>query len=454
MAIRLAPLLVAASLLAATSGGSQAACGSIGGIEFPLRVSPGKHYPTDRVGHPFFMHGEAAWSLIADLKEEEAYRYLEDRKARGFNTVLVSLLEHRFARNAPANAYGERPFSKDDFGIPNEAYFAHADRILQKACELGFLVMLTPAYLGYAGWQDGWYKEMTQAGAEKLHAYGRFVGRRYRDFDNIMWVNGGDFDPPDMGLVRAVANGVMEEDPDALGTVHNAPETAPLEFWGYEPWLRVNNVYTYGPVHTAAIREHNIGRGMPFFLMESAYEFEQDGTDEHRVRIQAYHAILSGAFGHLFGNNPIWHFGGPGLQPPTMEWTEALDSPGTRSMEVLLDFVSSVKWWLLEPDSKNRLLVDGIGKDMKRAVAAMAKDGSFAVVYMPGNKGVTVDLARFSASSVAARWRDPTSGDVTVVDGSPFTAETHSFKPPRNNGRGYPDWILELMPKDPTEQSQ
>lgn len=455
MAMRLTPLLVAASFLAATSTGSLAACGSIGGMQFPLRVEAGKHYPTDKESHPFFMHGEAAWSLIADLKDEDAYLYLEDRKARGFNTVLVNLIEHRFSRNAPANAYGQTPFTElGDFAALNEAYFAHADRILQKACDFGFLVLLTPAYLGYGGWDDGWYKEMTQAGAEKLEAYGRFVGYRYRHFENIMWVNGGDFDPPDMDLVRAVAKGVMEEDPDALGTVHNAPETAPLEFWGYELWIQVNNVYTYGPVYAAAIREHKIRRGMPFFLMESAYEFEQDGTDEVRVRIQAYQAILSGAFGHIFGNNPIWHFGGPGLQPSTMTWREALDSPGTRSMEVLLDFVSSIEWWQLEPDTRNTFLVGGIGRDMARAVAATARDGSFAVVYMPGNKGVTVDLSRLSASPVDARWRDPTNGEVTEVDGSPFTAGKQDFKPPTNNSRGYPDWILELVPRDTTEQSQ
>lgn len=268
-----------------------------------------------------------------------------------------------------------------------------------------------------------------------------------------MWVNGGDYYPANKDLVSAVATGIMEEDPDALATFHGVPETAPLEFWGYEPWLRVNNVYTYGPVYAAALREYDIGRGMPFFLMESAYEFEH-GADEHRVRIQAYHALLSGAFGHLYGNNPIWHFGGPGLYAPTMEWMEALDSPGARSMEVLLGFVSSIRWWLLEPDSKNRLLVDGLGKDMKRAVAAVASDGSFALIYMPDNKGVTVDLARLSATQIDARWRDPTNGKMTVVDGSPFAAERHNFEPPRNNGRGYPDWILELVSKGPTEQSQ
>lgn len=451
--MRFTPLLVAASLLVATSTES-AACGGGDGTQFPLQVETEKHYPSDKQGHPFFMNGDTAWSLIADLKEDEAYLYLEDRKARGFNTVLVSLLEHRFSRNAPANAYGEKPFGElDNFGVPNEAYFAHADRVLKKACELGFLVLLTPAYLGYGGGDDGWYREMTEAGTAKLSVFGRFVGRRYHGFDNIMWVNGGDFDPDDKDLVRAVANGIREENPRALGTFHGAPETDPLEFWGAEPWLQVNNVYTYGSVHAAAIREYSMDRGMPFFLMESAYEFEHV-ADEYRIRIQAYQAILSGAFGHLFGNNPIWHFGGPGLHPHAMEWKDALDSPGARSMTVLFDFVSSIKWWLLDPDSKNRLLVDGIGNDMTRAVAAKAKDGSFAVVYMPTNRGVTVDLARLSTSPVHARWRDPTSGEVTTVEGSPFAAETHRFKPPRSNARSYPDWILELVAQESAEQSQ
>src|SRR5690606_7623599 len=121
-----------------------------------------------------------------DLTEDEAFLYLQDRKARGFNTILVSLIEHRFSRNAPANAYGERPFAAGaDFVRPNEAYFAHADRVLGKACDLGFLVLLTPSYLGFDGGDEGWYAEMAAAGSRDLEAYGRFIGERYRQFDNI-----------------------------------------------------------------------------------------------------------------------------------------------------------------------------------------------------------------------------------------------------------------------------
>ena len=54
--------------------------------------------------------GNAAWSLIAQLTREEVDLYLDDRRARDFNTILVSLIEAKFATNAPANAYGEPPF--------------------------------------------------------------------------------------------------------------------------------------------------------------------------------------------------------------------------------------------------------------------------------------------------------------------------------------------------------
>ncbi|QKC85284.1 DUF4038 domain-containing protein [Mesorhizobium sp. NZP2077] len=453
MAVRIASVFMAGALLAVVTTGSLA-CESNGGTKFPLRIEAGKNFPTDKEGRPFFMQGDSPWSLIGDLTDEDAYLYLEDRKARGFNTVLINLLEHRFSQNAPANAYGDKPFADNgNFVVANEAYFAHADRVLQKACDLGFLVLLAPAYLGYGGGPDGWYQEMSAAGVTKLNAYGHFVGHRYRRFDNIIWVNGGDYSPVDKDLVRAVAKGIMEEDPDALSTVHGSPETPPLEFWDHDPWLKVNNVYTYGPVYAAALRQHDVGGGMPFFLMESAYEFE-NGADEYRIRIQAYQAIFSGAFGHLYGNNPIWHFDGPGLFRPTMGWKEALDSPGAKSMQVLFAFISSIKWWLLEPDSKNRLLVDGMGNDMGRAVAAMARDGSYAVVYMPNNDRVTIDLAQLSTNSIRALWRDPTSGEVTDVVGSPFKAERTGFKPQELNSRGYRDWILELIPQDPVAQSQ
>lgn len=410
---------------------------------FPLHVEPGKRYLVDAAGRPFFMQGDAPWSLIAQLSREGVELYLRDRQARGFNTLLVNLIEHRFAENAPANLAGDKPFLVDgDFSTPNEAYFRHADWVLQRACEMGFLVLLAPSYLGSGGGPDGWYQEMLQNGPGKLRDYGRFVARRYAALGNILWVQGGDFSAPDKDLVRAIADGIRDVDPAALQTAHNTWETAALDYWHGEPWLTVNNIFTYARIDKGA-HDQYARSSMPFLLIESTYENEHD-ADEQLLRMQAYQAVLSGASGHVFGNNPIWHFDGPGLFAAPMSWKEALDSPGARSMSLLRDLFSSVNWWLLVPDIDGKLVVGGKGGDKARVAAAAAKDGSFALVYLPTSKDIVLDLGRLSGSRIAARWHDPTTGQSVDVEGSPFPPDRHSFRPPRKNQGGYTDWILEL----------
>ena len=440
---------------------------------FPLVTKPGQRYLEDSAGKPFLIHGDSAWSLIAQLTREDVDRYLDDRRARGFNTILVELIEHRFSSNAPANAYGELPFHGQpfeavaslaslvperfayygtslatlvaDFTRPNEAYFAHADWVLRQAADKGFVVLLAPSFLGYDGGADGWYRAMVANGPERLRRYGEYLGRRYRDFPNILWLHAGDYNPPDKDLVRAIAEGIAEHDPRALHTAHGAPETAALEYWHGEPWLQVNNIYTYGPVHAAALAQYTRPECRPFFLLESAYENEH-GATEQRLRTQAYQAVLSGAAGQAFGNNPVWHFDGPGIYPISVTWQEALDSRGAQSMTHLHDLFTSVPWWLLEPDMGGTLLTGGVGAEDERAVAARAADGSFAILYLPSSRDVTVDLAQLGGSEVSARWYDPANGQYSAVIGSPFPATgPRRFRPdPSNNSSGFDDWVLVL----------
>ena len=359
---------------------------------FPLHVEPGKRYLVDAAGQPFLIQGDAAWSLIADLTREEADLYLDDRQARGFNTLLVNLIEHRFATRAPANAYGDQPFSGRafeavaslagwlpsplthygtslasllaDFTSPNEAYFAQADWVLRRAAEKGFLILLAPSYAGWHGGSQGWYSAMVANGPDRLRQYGAYLGRRYRDFTNIVWVQGGDYDPPDKDLVRAIADGIREFDPDALQTAHGAPGKFVADYWQGEPWLQLDNVYTYEPIYAPALAQYARPGQKPFFLIESAYENER-GLGEERVRMQAYQALLCGASGQIFGNNPIWHFDGPGLFPEPLSWQQALDSPGARSMTRLHELMATLPWWQLEPDAGHALLTDGLGPETR-----------------------------------------------------------------------------------------
>ena len=437
---------------------------------FPLAVRPGNRYLEDAGSRPFLIHGDAAWSLIADLTREDVDLYLNDRRARGFNTLLVNLIESRFATNAPANAYGQLPFRGQpfeavvalvdflslahygtnaanlvvDYTMPNDAYFAHADWVLRRAAEEGFLVLLTPSYVGWEGGSQGWYAAMVANGPERLRQYGEYLGRRYRDFSNILWAHAGDYDPPRKDLVRAIAEGIATFDPRALHTAHCAPETAAIEYWQGERWLDVNNVYTYGPVCVAASEQYARPERMPFFLIESAYENEHEAT-EQRLRAQAYQAVLSGAAGQVFGNNPIWHFDGPGLYPAPVTWQQALGSRGAQSMTHLRALLTSLPWWLLQPDLDHTLLTDGPGPEDQRAVAARTADRSLAIAYLPDSREITVDLAQFAGPDVAARWYDPAEGRFFTVAGAPFPATgRRGFSPETNNSSGFYDWALVL----------
>src|SRR5690606_22170520 len=104
-------VVVSLSILAAASAASATA--------FPLRIGDNGNYLVDADDRPFLLHGDTAWSLIAELTREEVDFYLADRLSRGFNTLVVSLIEHKFASNAPANAYGQRPFAEGRPFEPN-----------------------------------------------------------------------------------------------------------------------------------------------------------------------------------------------------------------------------------------------------------------------------------------------------------------------------------------------
>jgi hypothetical protein len=75
---------------------------------YPIHISPDHRHAVDQTGSPFLIHGDMRWSLISGVTEEEAERYLENRRRKGFNASVVNLIEHK--RRGPVNRYGEGPF--------------------------------------------------------------------------------------------------------------------------------------------------------------------------------------------------------------------------------------------------------------------------------------------------------------------------------------------------------
>jgi hypothetical protein len=426
--------MVAALLCVALSCASAAGAAGPGSPAFPLKLGASGRTLVDSRGVPFLIHGDTPWSLTHNLTFEESVRYMEDRRARGFNALLVSVPDAFDPDGKPTYApdrYGRQPFEADDWTRPVEAYWANVDRVFRKSEELGFLLLVAPAYLGCCN--DGYLAQLKTNGQEKLRAYGRWIGRRYGSLSNVVWVHGGDLSPYDVeDEVRSVAFGIRESDPVHLHTGHWASNGSALDHYAGEGWLDFNASYTYGPVAWRVLYDRARYPAVPTFLIETHYEDDFGKKTAEDVRGYPYRALLSGAMGHLFGNKPLWYCG--------RGWEAALDAPGARYMSHVRALFESRPWWDLEPDVAHRFVVEGHGDPGSDdgVQAATTADGSVLMAYLPSRRAIRVAVGRLSGTRLNGFWFDPRTGASTPIP--PFPRErARSFEPPADG-----DWVLVL----------
>jgi hypothetical protein len=416
-----------------------------------LKISENGRYLVDQKGNPFLVVGDSPWSLIVQPGEKDRETYLEDRQRRGFNSLIVNLLEHKFCTSPPRTRSGLAPFNTPgDFSTPSEPYFDFAHRVIERAGEHGMVVWLAPAYLGYGGGDEGFFREIKAGGRERLRAYGRFLGRWFKDLPNIVWMLGGDYTPEasDQWVINELAMAIREEDRAHLMTAHHSPESSAAGAFGEQAWLVLNNFYGYEKtLFRPMLAEYRRRPVRPFVLLETTYEGEHDSTPD-QIRRQAYWAMLSGACGQFFGNNPIWHFDGPGLFPAKLDWQQALGAPGSRDIALLGELFIHLPWEQLVPEENHAVVTEGFGSDAATALTAWTADGRLSVTYVPsaspGGRELRIALGRFPRL-VTARWYNPTNGRFIEAEGSPYANRAaRRLRTPGDNGTGASDWVLIL----------
>jgi hypothetical protein len=382
-------------------------------LRLPLRLSSDRRRILDADGNAVLLQGDAAWSLIANTTLDEARFYIEDRRRKGFNTLIVSLIEYCFAQDPPRNLAGDEPFTTpDDFRTPNEAYMAHAERVLEIAAQHGMLVILAPAYLGspnsshlgFEGRPEGWYQEVLANGAEGCRAWGEFLGRRFGQFRNIIWCIGGDWNPGETAVaLDQMARGIRAAGVENLFTAHVLPECSPLDVFPEHDWLDLNPTYTYEVVHRKLQEDWKRNPAWPFFLVESTYEGEHNAS-ELQIRRQAYWSVLCGGNGHCMGNKPIWLFGDG--------WEAALDLPGSVAMARWGAFFRGLPWAELIPDFDHAIVTSGLGeaRGLDRMTAAVTLDKRLAVAYLPLQRALTVQAGALAGPRLRVDWFEPATG--------------------------------------------
>ncbi|WP_298824560.1 DUF4038 domain-containing protein [uncultured Piscinibacter sp.] len=425
------------------------------GSLFPLQVRSGTRHLLDAQGSPFLLQGDSVWSLLAQLRREEIDFYLADRKARGYNAILVNLIESHFSDHPPRNGEGQVPFlsprsfgtvseylRRVDFETPNPVYLELFDHLLEQAAQAGILVMVAPCYAGYEGGEQGWWEAMQRNGPDKLRSWGRYLGHRYRGHRNLLWVHGGDYNVPDRSLVHALADGIREYDASSLHTYHGSRGTGAHDWMGSASWLNLGNVYTGAVVADAALKYRSMYGDVPFVLLEAFYEdYPSAPRDPRLIRTQAYQALLCGACGQLSGHDDLWQF-----RP---NWKEALGSATATSMTQLAGLFSRLPWWMLQPRTANALLRSSVGSGLDRTVAAISEDGRLALVYSPTPLPLELNTAALRGGRYRTHWMDPSNGQwqVGATESAPDSALLR-IMPPNVNAAGASDWVLRIEAAD------
>jgi hypothetical protein len=421
-----------------------------------LQVSDNHRYLARASGAPFFWLGDTAWELFHRLNREEAERYLANRAAKGFTVIQAVVLAERQGLDEP-NAYGDLPLIDRDPAQPNTAYFEHVDFIVQAAELLGLVVAMLPTWGAYWKHND----KHCVFTVENAHAFGRFLGARYREAP-IVWVLGGDNNienDAERAIIDAMAAGLKAGDGgDHLMTFHpRGPGLSSVQFHQAE-WLDFNmnqSSHAARDHDNGLFIEHDYGLAPAKPTVDGEPRYEAipvgfywrnvdpfDRFDDFDVRQAAYWPLLAGACGHTYGNNNVWQMYAPGREPvisANVPWWEALDHPGAFQMGWVRRLYESRPFQKLAPEQA--LILDGPRHGGAKIRAARAHDGSFAFVYSPYGEPFTLDLARIEAARVKALWYDPRYG-VAYHLHTAGNMGAQTYTPP-SRGRGR-DWLLIL----------
>ena len=397
---------------------------------WPLKISPSGSYLEDQYGNPFFVMGDTAWSLGVQLNQSDIVTYLDDRQSKGYSALLVNAIEHEYGTYAPNNIYNQPPFTNggNNWSVRNEAYWANIDFILNQAKNRNMVVFLTPAYLGYGCGAEGWCSSMTSQTNTAMTDYGQWLGNRYKNQGNIIWVNGGDANCSNYtnacARVNAVASGIRSSSGDNgvhLHTAHSAPENQAMDAYNYS-WLNLNTVYSYGNQQTQIRSAFERAEAKPFTYLEGYYE-NGSGVTQSVLQSQAMQAYLGGALvGHVFGNQPVWYFGSG------WSGSAGIDSSGSATMGNIGMLMRSRSWWTMVPDYSNVVVTSSKGRGYSYMATARASAGDTVMVWFPRVAAATVDMTKVSGTQVKAWWYIPASGAATLIGTYPNTG-TRSFTP-------------------------
>lgn len=425
-----------------------------------LQVTKNGHFLQFHDGTPFFWLGDTGWELFHRLNLNEIKQYLDNRSAKGFTVIqAVALAEFDGLRNP--NQYGELPFKNLDPHQPNEKYFKVIDSTIHMARQRNLFVGLLPTWGDKVTkmWGDG----PVIFDSINAYIYGKWIGNRYKNDPNIIWILGGDRpavkDSDDWRPIwRAMARGIIEgTNHQCIITYHPSGGSNSTSQWIHnEPWLDINMFQSgHGGGHDSPCweltkRDFNYSPTKPTLDAEPNYEdhpvnpwpkwnVDNGYYRDYDVRKQCYRSVFAGACGVTYGHHAVWQFMNAkeeAINYPDRGWINAMDRPGATQVGYLRKLIESRPMLNRIPD--NTIILKGQADKAEHIEAFRSADNSYAMIYIPVGKSITVATSFFQ-KQINAWWFNPKDATVKKI-GTLENKGSMEFETP-TLGLGN-DWVL------------
>ena len=444
-----------------------------------LKLSENRRFFSDQDGKPFFWLADTGWLLFNRLTREEADRYLADRQQKGFNVVQVMVVQAL----RTVNVYGDSALINHDLSTPKVTegrtfehseeydYWDHVDYVVGKAAEKGIKIGMVPI------WGNAVKNGKTSPAQAK--AYAQFLAQRYRDRQNIVWINGGDIQGDVVPEIwEAIGSTLRTEDPNHLITFHPFGRMQSSKWFHDREWLDFNIFQSGHRTYAQDNEAKDLRYGednwryveadyarqpvKPVLDGEPSYENIWHGLHDKTlpvwtaddVRRYAYWSVFAGACGFTYGNNGVMQMrkqrtvsaqaraGAQVSVSPTMDskmalWNEAIDDPGAGQMVHLKNLILSKPYFERVPDQS---LIAENGERYDRLLATRGKD--YALIYTWNGRDMKINMGKIGGAKVNASWYDPRTGQTKVLR-KIENKGIKTFNPPGEVRNGN-DWVLVL----------
>jgi len=428
-----------------------------------IEVSKNGHYFQTETGEPFFWLGDTGWLTFNKLDREHIKEYFADRKEKGFNVIQIMTIHSLEA----ANVYGDSALVNRDLSKPlttegnnfDDAeeydFWDHIDYALDVAKEDGLYLAMVPV----------WGTNVTtgKVNLEQAKAYATFLAERFKDRDNIIWVNGGDTrGNENTELWNTIGSILKAANPERLVTFHPFGRTDSSDNFHNATWLDFNMFQSghrrydqddteraYGQDNYKYVQtDFNLEPIKPTLDGEPSYEGIPQGLHDtlqplwnaNDLRRYAYWSVFAGAAGFTYGHSAVMQMYSPGDKSAygnKKYWKNALNDPGAKQMKYVKDLILKYPYFERIPDKS---LIANQGE--KYDYLAATRGNNYALIYTYNGRMISINTASINGDEIDAFWYSPKNGETTTA-GTFKNEGTLDFQPLGEKEDG-DDWVLIL----------